>query len=153
VSDLRAPTPSAAAELAAPDVAALTDAVAQARVTLAFALQTRLADHADQLDDMTRRLAQRSPIAQLDRQRLRVDEALRRASTRVEHLLTLRRAQAQGVAARLATLDPQATLGRGYALVTRANNGQLVTSPEHTTTGERLHVQLRDGAFDVVRDG
>jgi exodeoxyribonuclease VII large subunit len=58
----------------------------------------------------------------------------------------------QGLAGRLAALDPQATLRRGYAIVTRDEDGQPVSEPGQVAPGVRVQVQTRGGTFGAVVD-
>jgi exodeoxyribonuclease VII large subunit len=152
VADLRAPTPSAAAELAAPDVALLADALAGLRDQLDITMNQQLEGAALEVDELARRLAARSPQARLDAQRQQIDAALQRASAHVAHRIALQRATVQGLAGRLAALDPQATLRRGYAIVTRDEDGQPVSEPGQVAPGVRVQVQTRGGTFGAVVD-
>lgn len=151
VSDLRAPTPSAAAELAAPPIALLADTLASARSNLAAAALTAIDARRSTLDAFESRLARRSPQARLDLQRQHLDAALRRAQAALVHRVALAQAELGSLRARLATLDPAATLERGYALVTRRSDGRLVNDPALLDPGEAIEVQVRGGSFGAVR--
>jgi exodeoxyribonuclease VII large subunit len=152
VADLRAPTPSAAAELVAPDIAGLASEITTLGNQLALAMHRRVTQaHAD-LVERQRRLAQRSPASRLARGRQTVDELLRRAGAQLAHQNALRRARLDGARAQLAALSPLATLERGYAIVRRASDGHVVTAPQQTAIGEELEVTVKDGSFGVKRE-
>jgi exodeoxyribonuclease VII large subunit len=153
VADLRAPTPSAAAEMVAPDVEELAGAVGALRERVESALRRRLDDARSDLDTLERRLEQQSPATRLRRDRQALDELLRRASTRLAHGIELRRARLAGARSQLAALNPLATLGRGYAVVRRAADGRIVTDPAHVAAGDGLVVTVRGGDIDARANG
>ncbi|MFO7170161.1 MAG: exodeoxyribonuclease VII large subunit [Chloroflexota bacterium] len=151
VADVRAPTPSAAAELVSPDVAELAAAVAALAEELDFAMARRLEDARQALDGLRARIALRSPAVRVQRDRQTLDELLRRAGAAVGHSVALRAARLEGLRAQLAALSPTATLERGYAVVRRAADGRVVTSPEQPAAGERLEITVRGGTFGAVK--
>ncbi len=151
VADLRAPTPSAAAELVAPDIAELAGAIDMLHSQLALAMQRRLDQARAGLQDQQRRLAQQSPMARISRDRQALDELLRRATAQLTHSVALRRAMLGGTRLQIAALNPLATLARGYAVVRRAADGQVIVDPTQAQAGERLVVTVRDGDFDAER--
>lgn len=149
VADLRAPTPSAAAEMISPDIAELSGAVELLRERLGASIRRRLDDVFTGLDQQQRRLEQQSPLTRLRRDRQSLDELARRASGQLAHRIALRRAQLAGISAQLAALNPLATLGRGYAVVRRATDGQIVTDPGQAPPGADLIVTVRGGEFET----
>jgi exodeoxyribonuclease VII large subunit len=151
VADLRAPTPSAAAELVAPDVAALADDLAALGDQLGFAMRQQVEGARADLAEQQRRLNQRSPIARLARDRQTLDELLRRAGAQLAHRVALQRARLEGGRAQLAALSPLATLERGYAIVRRAADEQVVTTPEQVPVGDELEVTVQGGSFGARR--
>ena len=153
VADVRAPTPSAAAEMVAPDVADLAGAIDGLGERLVASLRRRLDDARGDMDGLEQRLAHQSPAARLGRDRQALDDLLRRAGTRLGHAIELRRARLVGAQAQLAALNPRATLGRGYAIVRRAADGRIVAEPGQVQPGDRLVVTVRGGDIDVRADG
>jgi exodeoxyribonuclease VII large subunit len=151
VADLRAPTPSAAAELVAPDVAALADDLAAFSDQLGFAMWQQVERARADLAEQQRRLSQRSPITRLARDRQALDELLRRAGAQLAHRVALQRARLEGGRAQLAALSPLATLERGYAIVRRAADEQVVTTPEQVPVGDELEVTVQGGSFGARR--
>ncbi|HEY3230320.1 MAG TPA: exodeoxyribonuclease VII large subunit, partial [Roseiflexaceae bacterium] len=151
VADLRAPTPSAAAELVAPDVAALADDLAALGDQLGFAMRQHVEGARADLAEQQRRLNQRSPIARLVRDRQALDELLRRAGAQLAHRVALQRARLEGGRAQLAALSPLATLERGYAIVRRAADEQVVTTPKQVPVGDELEVTVQGGSFGARR--
>jgi exodeoxyribonuclease VII large subunit len=151
VADLRAPTPSAAAELVAPDIAELSGAITLIHEYLDAAMARRVADARSGLDGLWQRLAQQSPAARLGRDRQALDDLQRRASAQLKHGIDLRRVRLAGAGAQLAALNPLATLGRGYAVVRRAAEGQIVTDPGQVAAGEALVVTVAGGEMDVQK--
>jgi len=153
VADLRAPTPSAAAELVAPDVAALAGELAALAGQIELAIRGRLEAARADLAGQQRRLAQRSPVARMARDRQALDDLLQRAGAQLAHRVALNRARLAGTHAQLAALSPAATLARGYAIVRRAVDGQVVTMPEQAGAQERLEITVKGGSFGATRDG
>ncbi len=150
VADLRAPTPTAAAELVTPDRRGLRRQLEDAAVALDSVFESLLADKAEALARLDGRLARLSPQRQLDDQRRRVADLVRQAGQSVRHQVALARAQTDGQAARLAALDPQAVLRRGYAIVTDPATGQVVHLTRQVRPGQPLQVQVEDGAFETT---
>lgn len=145
VADLRAPTPSAAAELATPEIGALAYLVAQAHQRLDQALGASLAQRRDALalaEQALRRLAPRNRLA---RDRQDVDELVRRLGARVEGAVALRVARLRGVSSQLSALSPIATLGRGYAVVRRNTDGGVVSSAAQLAAGDQVTLRFGDG--------
>jgi exodeoxyribonuclease VII large subunit len=150
VADLRAPTPSAAAELAAPDQEELRQRL-QAWSGQLEATMNRLQRQArEALQQQQRALQRLSPQARIDTDRQRVDELVRRGSRALAHALSLHRSGVAGYHARLLALSPDATLRRGYAIVRRADAGDIVRSVQQVRTGDRLDIQVQDGEFGAV---
>ncbi|MGB2800231.1 MAG: exodeoxyribonuclease VII large subunit [Dehalococcoidia bacterium] len=124
VADVRAPTPSAAAELAVPDCAELEAHIQSLTKTLRI--------------DVTR---------YLDRYRQRTDELTRAASVYLGNSLTISREKLRGRELELASLSPMATLSRGYALVQQSTTGEIVSHIDQVQRGDAIDIKVSEGQF------
>ena len=149
VADVRAPTPSAAAEIATPDRENLTNELAEMRNTLEDEFNSYLRELRREYRDRQAALLMISPRAQVANARQRVDEALYRATAAMRHGLDLRRAAVMGLAQTLHAVGPSAVLDRGYAVVTRVDDGVVVRSIGQVEPGDELNVRVSDGTFGV----
>jgi exodeoxyribonuclease VII large subunit len=152
VADLRAPTPSAAAEMAAPDQSGLRDQIQQHRASLVQQEAQLMAARRSSLEHASALLRRFSPRAILDRRRQELDERQQRMATQQEHQLQLLRQRLLGVSLRLQALSPQATLERGYAIVSRRDNAAVVTRTAQVQSGDRIDVRVSDGHFGGTVD-
>jgi len=147
VADLRAPTPTAAAELATPDKEDLRAELVERAAGLARGLGNVLFVHRWRLDGARGRLKTLSPLGQIQQKRLRLDDAARRAFQAVEYHLSLQTALLSGVKLHLGALSPFAVLSRGYAIVTREDEAALVKQVSDVAPGDKLRVRVSDGVF------
>jgi exodeoxyribonuclease VII large subunit len=95
-------------------------------------------------------LARLSPRAQIANRRQQVDDLSLAMQQQIRYRLALRRAELDGLIARLANLDPRAVLQRGYAIVYQQGSAQIVTSAQAVTTGDALRIVVADGEFSSV---
>lgn len=146
-ADVRAPTPSAAAELLAPDVADLRLALAGLRARLSGALAAGLATRADRLRRERRALRGVSPQRLIERHRQRIDDWNAALVARQRQRLALLRERVKGQQAALVAASPAAILARGYALIAHAETGQRITSARSPAAqpGAPLVISLHDG--------
>jgi exodeoxyribonuclease VII large subunit len=150
VADLRAPTPSAAAERALPERRTLAGELRRGFAALVSAARERRADAAARLDRAGRAVAQQSPEARVRFQRQRL-QAAARAVTRATRARAQRGRQGLGeAAARLQALSPLAVLGRGYGLVRRAADQSIVRGPDDIEAGERLAIRVDQAELEAL---
>ncbi len=152
-ADLRAPTPTAAAELATPDRFDLRRDLLETHRHLHSLGRAQIALRRRTLEQAAARLERTHPARLIRSHQQRLDEFSERLTLLTRHRLQLARADLQTLAARLRTLDPQRTLERGYALVTDSA-GHLIRSAARPRPGDRLTLRMHDGALPVrVEDG
>ncbi|MBP6178383.1 MAG: exodeoxyribonuclease VII large subunit [Anaerolineales bacterium] len=147
-ADLRAPTPTAAAELAS----AITILDLQAQLGYYTSRITDLtvnllAEQKASVSDLTSRLKYVSPERQIQSEAQTLDELSRRASSALTHRLELQARQVDGVSKRLGALNPAGILARGYAIITRKDDGVVVTRVGQAQGG--MTVRVSDGEFEV----
>jgi len=147
VADLRAPTPSAAAELANPDRAELALAVEGYRRLIVEDIEGRLAVAEDALDQEIAVLARLSPERQVLDDRQRLNDMLTTMTLRLEHAVALNRERVSGSKARLEALSPLQILKRGYAIVRDLDTGKVVSGIQDTQPDHLLEIRVSDGAF------
>lgn len=150
VADVRAPTPTAAAALVVPDMRELRSAIWDHQRRLIAAIEERLEDARLRLQHAGRVLTRFSPEVRLARDRQRVDELLARATMLVQHRLTLAQERVRSYQLQLASLNPQATLARGYSIIRLGTTGQVVSSIAQVRPGDSLDVQVKDGSFGAT---
>ena len=141
-ADLRAPTPTAAAELVAPERAACLETLAQRQRQLQQGLQRRLDREAQRLDRAALRLSRPSELLRQHQQRLAL--LAQRHAAALPQALQRRDQRLDVLAARLQALDPARVLQRGYAWVTDAE-GRTLVSVGQVQPGAALTAMLRDG--------
>jgi exodeoxyribonuclease VII large subunit len=147
VADVRAPTPSAAAEMVAPDQSVLRSQIRQYRGSLLQQTTQLLAKRYSAIEQAAGLLRRFSPRAVLDRRRQELDECQQRMITRQKHGLQLVQQRLSGMNLRLRALSPQATLERGYAIVTQRDSGAVVTRMAQVQPRDRIDVRVSDGHF------
>ncbi len=172
-ADVRAPTPSAAAELVVPDKGEIVAALGAVGRRVDAAMARRIAGARTTLDAERRALDRLDPRARLTADRERVGRLLDRAARsmtdrvrigragiergalRLRPLLATRvaagRSSVEAAAAGLAALAPQATLDRGYAIVRRVEDGAVVRSPEDVRPEAAVEVTVARGSFAARR--
>ena len=143
VADLRAPTPSAAAELAVPDIrediAFVQTVVYECEATL---LQ-RVNDEKERLEMIKERLRYRSPSMLIDQRIQTVDTLMTSALLSVQRKLDSETARLSSTAARLDALSPLKVMARGYSIVTK--DKKVVASSKALKKGDRITVGFSDG--------
>lgn len=146
VADLRAPTPSAAAERSSPDAAQLTRVFRVIERAMSSATRTRVGESASGVEMLLRRLQDNAPDLALHSSE--VSTLLRTLQSCLERRTTTDRARFESTSARIATLNPMATLARGFAIVEKeGKRKQVVNSTRRIKSGDRLSVSVADGAF------
>lgn len=149
-ADQRAPTPSAAAELATPDRLELRQQIRALYARLVRAIAADLAGRRGRIREQERVLRRLSPALRLTQARQRLDDLTERAGRAIRHQIAVRRERLAGLAGRLEGVSPLATLERGYAIVQRTVDGRIVCSPAQVATGDALRVRVRDGEFGAM---
>lgn len=147
VADHRAPTPSAAAELAVPDIRELRDNVQKMRTQLATHVESLLFDARQQTEQQWRLLERCSPAREIEQIRDTIRSYTAQMTRRLDARIELERARLAGVRGRLGELDPHATLARGYAIVSKTEDGRLVRSPTDIHADDVLTITVDGGAF------
>jgi exodeoxyribonuclease VII large subunit len=150
VADLRAPTPSAAAELTTPDRAELARQVRQMEMQLATGISEAISHRRHALTGETRALRRLSPKSWIERRRQRVDELSYLAQTTISHWVALERERLHGLQLQLSSLNPKATLARGYAIVRLRDEDRVVSRIKQVSPGDQLSVQVSDGEFGAA---
>jgi len=149
-ADLRAPTPTAAAELATQiTVQHLHDSLftIQSRLTdLTFNL---LAEHKAFISALASRLKYNSPERRIESEYQNLDELSRRAFSALTHRIQLYKSNVDGISKRLQSLNPEGVLSRGYAIITRKSDN-MVVSKVSQAKGD-LKVRVSDGEFEVKK--
>jgi exodeoxyribonuclease VII large subunit len=180
VADVRAATPSVAAELVIPKKEDLQEAVYDAGVRLrrafldsagrfreevdvllhrlSLGVQHLCALSAGRLDTLVKKLALLNPIAQIQQYQLKITDAARQASVRIDHFLALKDSQFTKAVERLAGLSPLNILSRGYSITFRMPLGEIVKNATQVTIGEKIKTRLHQGHLvsqvtEVSRDG
>jgi exodeoxyribonuclease VII large subunit len=148
-ADVRAATPSAAAEVATPDRQNLSQELDEARQRMTRRFGEQLAELRLALQRLQAALNAASPRAQIRVARRQMDEQVRRAHSGLRHALAMRRAAVAGIAKMLQAVSPIAVLERGYAIVRRDEDGALVRSVRQVTPGDPLRVRVSDGSFNA----
>ena len=149
VADLRAPTPSAAAELAVPDRRELLESLTNASLSAARSLTRSVQNAKHKLASLTGSHSFHRPIDLVHQRSQRIDELTHRLMQSLEHTATLRRHDAASLQKRLASLNPAAVLHRGYAIV-RDEKGNLIASVKKVSRDKNISVNFQDGSADAV---
>lgn len=190
VADLRAPTPSAAAELATPDQAMLKESFSRSERQLLRRIRDRLQRDAQGLDHLSHRLQQRHPAIPLGEQTRHLDtlqNALTRSFQRqlkehesrlanlgrrlynrhpgrrlrdliikvnnisqtidkyINYILYRRQQKLRDLVRTLHAVSPLKTIGRGYAVVTSTQTGEVISSVRQAQPGKSITTQISDG--------
>ena len=170
VADLRAPTPSAAAELVVREKQAVVESLAQLRARLQRFAARPLRDLERRVDELTARLRREmrnevgrahhrlalatralrasDPVARVARDRHRLETLQSRMVTLIHRRRDRARYALQTAVGRLDSLSPLAVLGRGYSL-TRTPAGEIVHSPAQVRVGDPIRVLLQRGSLDA----
>jgi len=150
VADVRAPTPSAAAEVAVPDQAELREILNFRRKRLLALMERQIAERRNALNTQTRALNRLWHQNKIINYRQRIDELTRSASTSLVRQLTLHRERLRGQLLCLQSLSPLATLERGYSITRKLATGEIVRSVAQIAAGDRIETQVSDGKFESV---
>ena len=145
-ADLRAATPSNAAELAVPDQREVRAGLEQIQARLEHAMGRRLAGYRQALDRLSRSRSMTEPAAYFQNKRLLLDYHSRRLSHGAERCLSGQRERLGRLASALDAMSPLKVLGRGYA-IPRREDGRVLTSAGDAAAGDRLLLRLSDGTL------
>lgn len=150
VADLRAATPSNAAELVAPDMSELRDALRSAAARLDQAVDRGLSQRRAALTELSSRRVMQSPTGFIDQRRLELDSIRLRLDAAATGRLNRERQEFARLAAKLDALSPLKVLGRGYSIALDAE-GRAVRESRQLKAGNKLDLRLsRGGAKCLV---
>jgi len=145
VSDVRAPTPSAAAEQAVPNLADINAGLRLLTERLDGMMYDALLEREDKLNNVQRTLDYISPARTIANFRQRVDDLHGRVQRSQQDRLRRLRDRLDSKTAALEAASPQAILNRGYAIVTRSDDDRRIISELDATPGTGITIQLKDG--------
>lgn len=145
VADMRAPTPSAAAELAVPDANELQYALSALKNRMFLNVSSGIADRRSRLEYLTSKGVLKSPDEMLSNRSQRLDTAFSKMLSSYENRIGGKKVEFISTATALSKLDPMSVLMRGFAFVSD-KNGKNVYSSQALAKGDKINVRFHDGS-------
>ena len=149
VADLRAATPSNAAELAVPDQDALRQTLDKMNDAMAAAMTRRIQNARRHLKVLSESAALQSPEGYLQQRKKAVELLQNRLISAQNMQLSRKKQRYIALTAALDAMSPLKVLTRGYAMV-QNQDGQLVRSIEQVDLAQTVHISLADGQFTAI---
>ena len=144
VADLRAPTPSAAAELAVADIHQIENRIAGCEELVNKACMKVISQKRAVIDNYSMRLKYLNPVSRINEKRITLDRLKERLDDNMSRLLKDYRHKLEVYASRLHGVSPLEKLGQGYSC-TQNENGVPVTSVSNISLGDIITTTLKDG--------
>lgn len=144
VSDLRAPTPSAAAELVYPSEMEITSKIDTLNLRLKTNISNMLDRRKQYLESITKGRLEKTPLDMIARYRLMTDNFERNLERATNKIITSCKANFEKQVALLDSLSPLKTMKRGYS-VTTSNDGKLINKIADVNIGDSINIKLTDG--------
>lgn len=151
VADLRAPTPSAAAELAVPDIARVKDRVNIAYLSILNHVTNKVDALYKRLYDLSQRRVLKNPAYIFDQYILKCDYLSERLNKAFAQIVNENNARFVRLSAALDALSPLKVLSRGYSVVYK--NNRVVSSVKELSKGDSVNVRFLDGMANCTVDG
>jgi len=148
-ADLRAVTPTAAAELATPDRMKLLGSISETANLHTAHLREMISSRRLGLGQASNDLVLRSPAHRINILRQKLDEISQHLDRTIHHQLERKTLQFENLKKSLQDLNPQAILNRGYAIVTRLKDGEVVKNAAQVETDEEVHIQVSLGHMNA----
>lgn len=145
VADLRAPTPSAAAELAVPEKSDILQQIELLQGRLKQALKSRVDALQKHLDAIMQRYAFRQPQFLIEQYQQRLDEQSRSLSQSLSHFISIKKEKISSVNGRLKALNPTAILSRGYSITMTHPSGDIIKDASKARQGSYVRTKLAKG--------
>jgi exodeoxyribonuclease VII large subunit len=149
-ADLRAPTPTAAAERATPDKLELQATISDFAGQHASRLREIISDLRWQSGQLHNSLQLLSPAHRINTYRQQLDEFTHRNTRTVHTLLEKLHLHLVNLQQSLVALNPQAVLNRGYAIVTRKTDGTVIKDVHQVGADDRIHIQVSRGEMEAL---
>jgi len=150
VADLRAPTPSAAAELVIPLKEDVKFTVFQLQQRMILLLERLIALRRQQLKLLRESSALTRPQEKLDQRRQELDHVTRYLEMVMRRCLDKKQEAFRNQTEKLNSLSPLAVLGRGYAVIGDWNTQRLIKSTRELERGQRIFIQMKDGRAEAI---
>jgi exodeoxyribonuclease VII large subunit len=148
VSDLRAPTPSAGAELAVPDTKEYISYLDSQRQYIQSLMETKLNEQYNQMIELANRLPALSPMDKLNSFYMELDHISENMENTVSTILLNAQQEISTLAVKLEVLNPISALNRGYSVAT--HNGKNITSVNDVKKDDEIKITVIDGEFNAV---
>lgn len=146
VSDMRAPTPSAAAELAVPDIYELKHRINSMSSQIELLVSSRIKNEREKLSRLSNSRALTSPQNFIDDKKMIVSNLSNLLDSNMKLFLSNKKAGFSKVTASLDAMNPLSVISRGYAAV-YSSGGKIVKSVKHLDKGDRLNLRVADGTI------
>jgi len=144
VADMRAPTPSAAAELVVPSQIELSERIGTMQTRMLFCLNQWLSIRRTRVANIIDKPIMRNPAMKIDERRLRLDNIMKHFENAAQTAVANKRQQFLLNTSKLESLSPLSIMNRGFAAV-KTVNGELVKSTKQLKSGDIVDVVLSDG--------
>lgn len=151
VSDMRAPTPSAAAELAVPDKAELMSYYNSQLQYLSSFIDSQIRKSSSQLIDFQRRIALVSPQSKIDKYEKNIELLLNKTQNLINEKYSEKSNAITKISAKLESLNPLSVLSRGYSIAEK--DGCVITSSSQLNKGDNFTLEFSDGKINATVNG
>jgi len=149
VSDLRAPTPSAAAELVYPSEFEIKQRLRTITLRLSSAIQNYIQKRRQYLEQTKSARLEKTPTDLIAKYRIVTDGLYKRAESKVEHKFRELKLEFNKHVSLLDSYSPLKTISRGYSVVTNEDN-KCIKSVSDVTSGDKINVKVTDGVINAV---
>ncbi len=151
VSDMRAPTPSAAAELAVPDKAELMSYYSSQLQYISSFMDSQFRKNSSRLIDFQRRISLVSPQSRIDKYEKNIELLLNKSQNIVNEKYSEKSNEITKISAKLESLNPLSVLSRGYSIAEK--DGVVITSSSQLNMGDNFTLEFSDGKINATVNG
>ena len=151
VADVRASTPSNAAELAVPNLRDIRELLDNLSIRRTQAMHKKISTLESKLDELKKRKVLQTPMAYVDSKRAELDYMKDKFIAAADRSNSAKRREFVRLAASLDAMSPLKVLGRGYAIASK-ENGELIKSVSDANSGDKLSLSVSDGIIKCTVD-